>query len=76
MNKAERAANILRDDFFVEEIDKLKQSYMDMIVRSSPEDIDKREEAYKMHHSITKIVDHFQSIADNKLVEEKRWKIF
>jgi hypothetical protein len=76
MNKAERAANILRDDFFVEEIERLKQSYMDMIARSNPEDIDTREDAYKMHHSITKIMDHFQAIADDKLVEEKRWKIF
>jgi len=76
MKRADRAANILRDDFFVEEIEKLKQSYMDMIARSNPEEIDVREDAYKMHHSITKIIDHFQSIADDKVVEASRWKIF
>lgn len=76
MNRADRAANILRDEFFVEEIDRLKQSFIDTIVRSHPEDIHIREDAYKMHHSITKIIDHFQAIADDRLVEEKRWKIF
>ena len=76
MNRSERATSLLRDEFFMEEIERLKQLYVTMIARSNPEDIDTREDAYKMHHSITKIMDHFQAIADDKLVEEKRWKIF
>jgi hypothetical protein len=76
MNKAERAANILRDDFFVEEIERLKQMYVTQIVNSNAEDIDGREQAYRNYSTIEQIVSHFQSIADDAKINEKRWKIF
>jgi len=76
MNKAERAASLLRDEFFLEEIEKLKQMYVTQIVNSSAEDIDGREQAYRNYSTIEQIVSHFQSIADDAKINEKRWKIF
>ena len=71
----ERAANLMRDEAFTGELDKLSQSYLSLIVNSSEHDIDERENAYKMIRAISVIRTHFQSIADTKEIERKRWKI-
>lgn len=71
----ERAANLMRDEEFTGELDKLSQSYLSLIVNSSEHDIDERENAYKMIRAISVIRTHFQSIADTKEIERKRWKI-
>jgi hypothetical protein len=76
MNKAERAASLLRDEFFVEEIERLKQMYVTQIVNSNAGDIDGREQAYRNYSTIEQIISHFQSIADDAKINEKRWKIF
>jgi hypothetical protein len=76
MNRSERAASILRDEFFLEEIEKLKQMYVTQIVNSSAEDIDGREQAYRNYSTVEQIVSHFQAIADDAKINEKRWKIF
>ena len=76
MNKAERAKHLLIDDFFQEQIALIKKSCMDQIVNSRPEDIDLRESAYQLNRAIDAVVNHFQSIADQKMIDEKRWKIF
>lgn len=71
----ERAANLMRDEEFTGELDKLSQSYLSLIVNSSEHDIDARENAYKMIRAISVIRTHFRSIADTKEIERKRWKI-
>lgn len=76
MNKAERAQYLVTDDFFKEQIAILKKSCIDQIVNSRPEDIDLREEAYQLNRAIDAVVNHFQSIAAQKQIDEKRWKIF
>lgn len=76
MNKAERAKHLLMDDFFQEQIALIKNSCMDEIVNSRPEDIDLREAAYQLNRAVDSIVNHFQAIADQKLIDEKKWKIF
>ncbi len=76
MNKADRAKHLLMDDFFQEQIALIKSSCMAEIVNSRPEDIDLREAAYQLNRAVDSIVNHFQSIADQKLIDEKKWKIF
>lgn len=76
MNKAERASTLLRDDFFANEIASLQQMYIRTILNSHPDDMCGREEAYKMHKAIEVIIAHFESIADDKKVQESKWKIF
>ena len=76
MNRSERAASLLRDEFFMEEIERLKQLYITKIVNSNAEDIEGREEAYRNYFTVEQIVSHFQAIADDAKINEKRWKIF
>ncbi len=71
----EQAANLLRDDYFLGEIEKLRQQQIDLILNSSEQDIDARENAYRMIKALSVIRSHFQSIADTKEIERKRWKI-
>jgi len=72
----ERAANLLRDEEFNEELDKLEQYHLDVITSSQMDDIDKRENAYKMIIAIRSIRSHFASIAKTPEIAQKRWKIF
>ena len=71
----ERAANLLRDDEFNAELKKLNDSYIAQIINSQEHDVDIRENAYRMIRAISVIRAHFQSIADTKEIERKRWKI-
>jgi hypothetical protein len=72
----EQAANLLRDDYFKAELDKLRQQEIDTIVNSRLDDIDKRENAYRMIKCIDGIVTHFQSIVDSAELKRKRRKFF
>lgn len=76
MNKAERANHLVNDDFFKDEIALLKKSCIDQIVNSRFEDIEVRESSYQLIRGIDAIVNHFTSIADQKQIDVKRWKIF
>jgi hypothetical protein len=71
----ERAANLMRDDEFTGELDRLTNSFVTQIMNSQEHDIDIRENAYKMIKAISVLRAHFQSIADTKEIERKRWKI-
>lgn len=76
MNKAERAQYLITDDFFKEQIASLKKSCIEQIVNSRFDDFETREAAYQMIRGIDAVVNHFSSIADQKQIDEKRWKIF
>lgn len=71
----ERAANLLRDDEFVRELDSLKQGFVDRIVNSGDQEIDARENCYRMIRAIDLIKGHFQAIAETTEIRSKRWKI-
>jgi hypothetical protein len=75
MDKAQQAINLLMDGFFTGEINSMKHEAITRIVNSHPEDYDLREEQYRTIRALDALVAHFQAIADDKLVEKKRWKI-
>lgn len=71
----ERAANLLRDDEFVKELEGLKQGFVDRLVNSSEHEVDARENCYRMIRAIDLIKGHFQAIAETTEIKAKRWKI-
>ena len=75
MIKEEDIANILNDDSFKEAIDELKQMHLDMIINSDVDEKEAREICYLRITTINEIMSHLQSIADQKKIDSKRWKI-
>ena len=71
----DRAANLMRDEEFLSELNKLHDQFLTQIVNSIDHEVDVRENAYRMIKAIQVIRTHFQSIADTKQIERKRWKI-
>ena len=76
MNHAERAQAYLQDEFFLDVVEKQRQLYISNIVNSSAEDVEGREVNYLKLRVLDEFIASIQSIADNKLVERKRFKIF
>ena len=75
MEKFELAKNLLSDEFFLEEMEEMRQSELLNIVNSAPEDIEARELAYLKIHALQSIKSHFESIAATGKIISKRWKI-
>lgn len=76
MNKADRAKHLLMDEFFMEEINAMKESYRQTIEHSRPEDYDIRESAYRSLRTVNEIFSHFESLAAQKEIDKKRLRIF
>ena len=73
--KHEAIANILNDDSFKEAIDELVKMHLDMIINSDVDEKEAREICYLRITTINEIMSHLQSIADQKKIDSKRWKI-
>ena len=76
MNTAERAQAYLQDEFFLDVVEKQRQLYISNIVNSNAEDVEGREMNYLKLRVLDEFIASIQSIADDKLVERKRWKVF
>ena len=75
MDRAQAAKNLLMDDFFMGEIQALKDGCLQAFQNSRPDDYEDREAAYRRLNAINEIVAHFDSIAAEKAMNERRWKI-
>ena len=73
--KAQWAKNLLNDDFFKEVIDNLKKDQISVIINTSAEESDKRENAYRHIKTVELIIGHLEGIASETLIKEKKWKI-
>ena len=76
MNNAERAQAYLQDEFFLDVVEKQRSLYISNIVNSSAEDVEVREMNYLKLRVLDEFIASIRSIADDKLVERKRWKVF
>ena len=76
MNNAERAQAYLQDEFFLDVVEKQRQLYISNIVNSNAEDVEVREMNYLKLRVLDEFTASIRSIADDKLVERKRWKVF
>ena len=72
---AEWAKRLLEDDFFKKVIDDLKNQQISAILNTNSDGIDEREDAYRTIKTIDLIVGHLQSVAAEKQIREKKWKI-
>jgi pyridoxine 5'-phosphate synthase PdxJ len=72
---AQWARNLLNDDFFKEVIDNLKKQQISVIINTSGEESDKREDAYRHIKTIELITGHLEGLASETLIKEKKWKI-
>lgn len=75
LTQAQWASNLLRDDFFIKVIDDLKNQQISAILNTNEADIDVRENSYRTVKTIDLILGHLQSIAAEKQIQEKRFKI-
>ena len=73
--QSQAIGNILNDDSFKEAMDELKQMHLDMIINSDVDEKEAREICYLRITTINEIMSHLQSIADQKKIDSKRWKI-
>ena len=76
MNNAERAQAYLQDEFFLDVVEKQRQLYISNIVNSTAEDVEGREMNYLKLRVLDEFIASIQSIADDKLVERRRFKVF
>jgi len=72
---AQWAKNLLNDDFFKEVIDNLKKEQISVIINTSAEECDRRENAYRHIKSIELITGHLEGLASETVIREKKWKI-
>lgn len=75
MDKASRASNLLMDDFFQEEVESMRKLCIEKIINSRADDYEEREQAYRQIKAIDEFVLHFESLASQKAIDAKRWKI-
>jgi hypothetical protein len=76
LNRPERAKHLLEDDFFRDVVKLQQEAYISLILNSSDTDIDIRERALQKYRAVEEFVASIQSIADQRLMERKRLKIF
>ena len=76
MNQAERAQAYLQDEFFLDVVEKQRQLYISNMINSSAEDVEGREMNYLKLRVLDEFIASIQSIADDKLVERRRFKVF
>ena len=75
MIKSEAIKNILQDDSFTEAMDVLVKTHLDMLINSDVDDKLAREICYMRITTINEIMAHLQSIADDKKINDNKWKI-
>ena len=75
MVKSEAIRNILQDDSFKEALDDLIKMHLDMLINSDVDEERAREICYLRITTINEIMAHLQSIADDKKINDKKWKI-
>jgi hypothetical protein len=76
MNKAERANNLLRDEFFVEIVTAQKDFYKSVIFSSADDDVEGRERALVKLRAIEEFEASLQSLVQQVQIEKKRFKVF
>ena len=73
--KAQWARNLLDDDFFKEVLNNLKKEQISVIINTSAEECDRREDAYRHIKTIELITGHLEGLASETVIRDKKWKI-
>jgi hypothetical protein len=75
MDKAQWAINLLKDDTFQEVLENLRGNELNKIINSTYGELELREEAYTRMKVLESIETHLESMAAQKMMDEKRIKI-
>ena len=75
MDKAQWAINLLKDDTFQEVLENLRGNELNKIINSTYGELELREEAYTRMKVLESIETHLESMAAQKMINEKRIKI-
>ena len=75
MIRSEAIKNMLQDESFIEAMDGLVKTHLDMLINSDVDDKLAREICYMRITTINEIMAHLQSIADEKKINDNKWKI-
>lgn len=75
MDKAQWAINLLKDDTFQEVLEDLRGNELNKIINSTYGELELREEAYTRMKVLESIETHLESMAAQKMMDEKRIKI-
>ena len=73
--KAQWARNLLDDDFFKEVLNNLKNQQISVIINTSAEECDRREDAYRHIKTLELITGHLEGLASETVIRDKKWKI-
>ncbi len=76
MNETERAIAFLQDEFFMGVVEKQRLMYISNILDSRDEDVDVRERERLKLKGLDEFVASLKSIAMQKEIDKKRWKVF
>lgn len=76
MRKADRAKVLLSDEFLMELVENQKLLYKNNIFNSAEDDVELREKSLIKYRAIEELLASIQAVADDKQIDEKRWKIF
>ena len=72
---AQWAKNLLNDDFFKEVLNNLKNEQISVIINTSAEESDRREDAYRHIKTLELITGRLEGLASETVIREKKWKI-
>jgi hypothetical protein len=75
-NKQEQAERLLKDDFFQAVVKLQQDMYIALILGSSEDDVEVRERSLVKYRAIEEFVASIESMSKQKLIDEKRFKIF
>ena len=75
MNKSQWAENLLRDDYFKEMMQDLKNQEIKRFTMSETNDIDAREHAYIRLRVIESLEDHLNGMVADKKIKDSKLKI-
>jgi hypothetical protein len=75
MDKAQWASNLLMEPIFQEMMEDLRGNELNKIINSTYGELELREEAYIRLRVLDSIESHLESMAAQKMMDEKRIKI-
>jgi hypothetical protein len=75
MNKSQWAENLLRDDYFKEMMQDLRDQEINKFAMSDYNDLEVREQAYMRLRVIESLEDHLKGMVADKKIKESRLKI-
>jgi len=76
MRDSSRASAYLHNEFFLELVESQRNLYKSNIFNSADEDVEVRERNFIKLKVLDELIATIQAVADDKQIEDKKWKIF